>query len=48
MKILQAVSVILLGSTAEFFEAVQAALYLVGLWAIFQKSGVKGWWTLVP
>lgn len=48
MKILQAISVILLGSTAEFFEAVQAALYLVGLWAIFQKSGVKGWWALVP
>lgn len=48
MKILQAVSVILLGSTAEFFEVVKAALYLVGLWAIFRKSGVKGWWALVP
>ena len=22
--------------------------YLAGLWAVFVKSGLKGWWALVP
>ena len=24
------------------------ALYLAGLWGIFRKSGIEGWWALVP
>ncbi len=24
------------------------ALYMVGLWRMFKKSGLKGWWALVP
>ncbi len=27
---------------------VLSALYLVGLWKLFEKSGLKGWWALVP
>ena len=27
---------------------VASALYLVGLWKLFKKSGIKGWWALVP
>jgi ABC-type multidrug transport system ATPase subunit len=27
---------------------VLTALYLIGLWKLFQKSGIKGWWALVP
>ena len=27
---------------------VASALYLVGLWKLFNKSGIKGWWALVP
>ena len=23
-------------------------LYIVGLWKLFEKSGIKGWWALVP
>ena len=24
------------------------ALYIVGLWKIFEKSGIKGWWAVIP
>ena len=24
------------------------ALYMFGMWGVFQKSGVKGWWALIP
>ena len=24
------------------------ALYMIGLWKMFEKSGLKSWWALVP
>ena len=30
------------------YEALFAILYIVGLWRLLVKSGIKGWWALVP
>ena len=30
------------------YSIVTSILYLVGLWKIFEKCGLKGWWALVP
>ncbi len=45
--LLQTLCLIVFGSTVAW-EAVLGALYRVGVWGILQKSGVKGWWSLVP
>ena len=29
-------------------QVIQSALYIAGLWGIFVKSGLKGWWSLIP
>ncbi len=34
--------------TSISWLVIPAALYLAGLWRILEKSGVKGWWALVP
>ncbi|MDO4865208.1 MAG: ABC transporter ATP-binding protein [Clostridia bacterium] len=37
-----------------FFGAMQwhyvviGVLYMIGLWKMFEKSGIKGWWALIP
>ena len=38
----------LLGCSPDLFSVIGAVAYLAGLWAIFVKSGLKGWWALVP
>ncbi|MBR5110819.1 MAG: ATP-binding cassette domain-containing protein [Clostridia bacterium] len=35
------------GST-EIYSLASSVLFLVGLWMIFKKCGVQGWWALVP
>ena len=30
------------------FTVIAQGLYFVGLWKIFEKSDIKGWWALVP
>ena len=35
-------------SSTEIVSLVLAVTYVVGLWKIFEKCGVKGWWVLVP
>ena len=30
------------------YEALFAILYIVGLWRLLVKSGIKGWWALIP
>ena len=25
-----------------------SALYMAGLWGVFRKSGIEGWWALIP
>lgn len=35
------------GQTGWFY-VLTGALFMVGLWKMFEKSGVKGWWALIP
>ncbi len=48
MKIAEGVTLVLLGTSFELESIIPALLYLMGLWAVFCKSGVKGWWALIP
>ena len=34
--------------TNAWSAAIAVALYLAGLWGLLKKSGVKGWWALIP
>lgn len=38
---------IFLGTT-DVVGVIVTLLYIIGLWKIFEKSGVKGWWALIP
>ena len=33
---------------ATLYAAVTTLLFEIGIWKMFEKSGVKGWWTLIP
>ena len=48
MKIAEGVVLVLLGTTFHPSSILMNLLYLAGLWAVLRKSGVKGWWALVP
>ena len=39
---------LILFGTDGYFGAVLAALYIAGLWFLLKKSGLPGWWALVP
>lgn len=39
---------VLLDTSFELGSIIPTLLYLMGLWAVFCKSGVKGWWALIP
>ena len=41
------VLILLFGNTTVYAVAAEA-LYIIGLWPLLQKSGVPGWWALVP
>ena len=43
MKIAEGVTLVLLDTSFELGSIIPALLYLMGLWAVFCKSGVKGW-----
>ena len=46
---LNSLSIILLGTSLELsYGLASAVLFLAGLWKIFEKCGLKGWWALVP
>ena len=47
-RILNVMIYTLIGSDNTMFSIVMNLMYLAGLWMIFQKCGVKGWWALVP
>jgi len=47
MVFLQILLTIFFQSSA-IIPMVTTALYMVGLWRMFKKSGLKGWWALVP
>ena len=38
---------VFLGGT-DAFSIVTSLLYMIGLWKMFEKSGVRGWWVLLP
>ena len=38
---------VLFGGTG-YLEIGQRVLLIVGLWKMFQKSGIRGWWALIP
>ena len=33
---------------SDGFTAVTSVLYMAGLWMMFEKSGIRGWWVLIP
>ena len=48
MKTVFDVLCILMFESENIISVILMALYLVGLWRIFEKSGLKGWWALIP
>ncbi len=48
MKIVSGVVLVMLGDMSDPYSILTMVLYLVGLWAIFCKSGIEGWWALIP
>ncbi len=50
-KILDVFSYLMLSGSTQIFPRlgiVMGILYLTGLWGVFVKCGLKGWWALVP
>ena len=47
MLVVNLLMLIFLGTTS-IIEALLRALYLVGIWKILEKSGIKGWWAIIP
>ncbi len=39
---------ILLFESSEILSVILKGLYLIGLWRLLEKSGLKGWWALIP
>ena len=47
MLVLKILMVLFTGQSS-YLPAALIALYYVGLWKMFEKSGIKGWWALIP
>ena len=47
MLVVQILLVIFARSTS-LSDIVLSALFMAGIWRIFEKSGIKGWWALIP
>ena len=47
MIVLQVLLTVFFSSSSIVMMAL-TVLYIVGLWKLFEKSGIKGWWALVP
>ena len=48
-KILNFLTLVFLNTSSDSLFFISAsALYLVGLWGVFKKCGVEGWWALIP
>ena len=37
-----------IGTNINIGSLILAVMYIVGLWGIFEKCGVRGWWALIP
>ena len=44
---LEAIQIVLFGASGTRYMIIMT-LYVVGLWGMFKKSGVPGWWALIP
>lgn len=47
MLVVQILLVIFARSTS-LSDIILSALFIAGIWRIFEKSGIKGWWALIP
>ncbi len=47
MLVVQILLVIVARSTS-LSDIILSALFMAGIWRIFEKSGIKGWWALIP
>ena len=49
MIVIKILLILLTGSTSPSVPTIiTSLLFLVGLWKVFEKSGIKGWWVLLP
>ena len=49
MIVIKILLILLTGSTSPSVpNIISSSLFLVGLWKMFEKSGIKGWWVLLP
>ena len=47
MLVVQILLVVFARSTS-LSDIILSALFMAGIWRIFEKSGIKGWWALIP
>ena len=47
-KILDILRFIVFGGFTSTTQMILFTLYIIGLWGVFVKCGLKGWWALVP
>lgn len=47
LSVLKVLGTVFFGTSSWFFMILEA-MYIIGLWKIFGKCGVKPWWALVP
>ena len=38
----------LIFDSTDWFYIIFGTLYIIGIWKMFEKSGIKGWWALIP
>ena len=48
MEILLHVLAMVFFGSDSWYEIAWTALYIVGLWQLFRKSGIPSWWALIP
>ncbi len=48
MNTILSVACALFFGSSDLYDIVPRALFIVGAWALLQKSGLKGWWALIP
>ena len=49
MQLLSVVLILFLGASLNNIPAlVFSSLYIVGVWKLFEKSNIRGWWALIP
>ena len=47
MQAVRLLMLVFLGST-NWLDVIFRGLFLAGIWRMFEKSGIKGWWALIP